>query len=185
MTDRREGENVIALLERQHDEIRTLLGIVEGTTGDERRDAFHDLVRLLAVHETAEEEVVHPEVRNIDGGGAVVDARVGEEHRAKHLLSTLYDMGPDAEGFDILFAELKADVLAHAQHEEQEEFPLLRRAHDEDRLRSMAGAVRAAEMFAPTRPHPGVETAAANLLLGPPLAVMDRARDAIRSVLKR
>ncbi|ONI75226.1 hemerythrin [Actinosynnema sp. ALI-1.44] len=185
MTDRREDENVIALLERQHVEIRTLFEVVESATGDKRRDAFHDLVRLLAVHETAEEEVVHPEVRNVDGGDAVVDARVGEEHRAKRLLSTLHDLGPDAEGFDILLTELKADVLAHAEHEEREEFPLLRKLHDEDRLRSMAGAVRAAEMIAPTRPHPGVESATANLLLGPPLAIMDRARDAIRSVLKR
>lgn len=185
MTDRREDENVIALLERQHVEIRTLFGVVEGATGDERRDAFYDLVRLLAVHETAEEEVVHPEVRHVAGGDAVADARVGEEHRAKQLLSTLYDMGPEAEGFDILLAELKADVLAHAGHEEREEFPLLRKAHDEDRLRSMAGAVRAAEMLAPTRPHPGVESPAANLVFGPPLAIMDRARDAIRSVFKR
>lgn len=183
MTDRRD-ENVIALLERQHVEIRTLFGVVEGTTGDEHRYAFHDLVRLLAVHETAEEEVVHPEVRSI-GGDAVVDARIGEEHRAKQLLSTLYDMGPDAEGFDILFTELKEDVLAHVGHEEREEFPLLRRAHDEDKLRTMASAVRAAEMFAPTRPHPGIESATANFVLGPPLAIMDRARDAIRSMLKR
>jgi hemerythrin superfamily protein len=131
MTDRREDENVIALLERQLAEIRTLFGVVEGATGDERRDAFYDLLRLLAVHETAEEEIVHPEVRDIEGGDVVVNARIGEEHRAKQLLSTLYDMGPDAEGFDILFVELKVDVLAHAAHEEREEFPLLRKAHDE------------------------------------------------------
>jgi len=49
----------------------------------------------------------------------------------------------------------------------------------------MAGAVRAAERIAPTRPHPGVESPAANFLLGPPLAIMDRARDAIREVLRR
>lgn len=182
MTDRRD-ESVIALLERQHVEIRTLLGVVAGTTGAKRRDAFQDLVRLLAVHETAEEEVVHPEVRII-GGDAAVDPRIEEEHRAKHLLSVLYDMGPDAEGFDILFAELKANVLAHTGHEEREEFPLLRNAYDEDKLRVMAGAVCAAELVAPAHPHPGAEGAAADLALGPPLAIMDRARDAIRSVLK-
>lgn len=183
MTDRRD-ENVIALLERQHVDIRTLLGVVEGAAGDKRRDAFHDLVRLLAVHEIAEEEVVHPEVRSV-GGDAVVDARVGEEHRAKQLLSTLYDMGPDADGFDILFTELKQDVLAHAGHEEREEFPLLRRARDEGELREMANAVRAADVSVPARPHPGAESAKADFVPGPPLALMDRARDAIRSVLKR
>jgi hemerythrin superfamily protein len=184
MTDRRD-ENVITLLERQHVEIRMLFGVLERSTGAERRKAFHDLVRLLAVHETAEEEVLHPEVRALEGGRAVVEARLGEEHRAKQLLSTLYDIGPDTEGFDILLAELREDVLAHAGHEEREEFPLLRAAHDEDKLRSMAGAVRAAEAIAPTRPHPGIESAAGNVLLGPPLAIMDRAKDAIRAVLGR
>jgi hypothetical protein len=46
-------------------------------------------------------------------------------------------------------------------------------------------AVRAAEAIAPTRPHPGVQSAKANLLLGPPSAIMDRTRDLIRSALRR
>jgi hypothetical protein len=47
----------------------------------------------------------------------------------------------------------------------------------------MAATVKVAEAAAPTRPHPGVESAKANLLLGPPAAIMDRARDAIRAAL--
>lgn len=47
----------------------------------------------------------------------------------------------------------------------------------------MAVTVRLAEAVAPTRPHAGVESAKANLLLGPPVAIMDRARDAIRAAL--
>jgi hypothetical protein len=34
--------------------------------------------------------------------------------------------------------------------------------------------------FAPTRPHPGTESALANLALGAPRAVIDRARDLLR-----
>jgi hypothetical protein len=33
--------------------------------------------------------------------------------------------------------------------------------------------------MAPTRPHPGVESAAANILVGPFAAMLDRTRDAI------
>jgi hemerythrin superfamily protein len=143
------------------------------------------LVRLLAVHETAEEELVHPAVRAADGGEPVVDARVAEEHRAKELLSTMDKIGPDADGFDTLLVQLRDDVIAHAEHEEREEFPLLRTAYDDNRLRQLALAVRAAEAIAPTRPHPGLESPAANLLLGPPAAIMDRARDLIRGALGR
>jgi iron-sulfur cluster repair protein YtfE (RIC family) len=177
-------EDVLDLLYRQHEEIRRLFADVEQAGADERSSLFHELVRLLSVHETAEQELVHPAIRDL-GGADVVDARVGEEHRATELLSTLTDMGTEAEGFDTLLAQLREDVLAHAEHEEQAEFPILRQGTPRERLVSLAGAVRAAERIAPTRPHPGVESPAANLLLGPPLAIMDRARDAIRAVLGR
>src|SRR5829696_541155 len=160
------GEDVITLLERQHQEIRALFTEMDSATGDERRDAFHRLVRLLAVHETAEEEVVHPRAREAENGDAVVDARLGEEHRAKELLTTLVDMGPEAEGFDLLLLQLRDDVLAHAEHEEREEFPRVRAICSPEELRGMAVAVKAAEAVAPTRPHPGVESAKANLVLG-------------------
>jgi hypothetical protein len=44
----------------------------------------------------------------------------------------------------------------------------------------MAAAVKAAEAMAPTHPHAGVESAAANLLVGPFAAMMDRTRDVLR-----
>ncbi|WIX99217.1 hemerythrin domain-containing protein [Amycolatopsis mongoliensis] len=177
-------EDVIDLLRRQHREIRAMFAELETAKGDRRPELFHDLVRLLAVHETAEELVVHPEIRHLEpAAGAVVDARLGEEHRAKELLTTLQKMGPGAEGFDTLLLQLRDDVLAHAEHEEREEFPLLRAHRPPERLRAMAATVKVAEAVGPTRPHPGVESAKANLVLGPPAAIMDRARDLIRAAL--
>lgn len=178
-----DDQDVVELLTEQHRLIRAVFGEVADATGKDRTGAFRRLVRLLAIHETAEEEVVHPAVREADGGEPVVAARLAEERTAKELLSTMDDIGPDAEGFDTLLVQLRDDVLAHAEHEERQEFPLLRAAYDADRLRSMARAVRAAEAIAPTRPHPGVESPMANLLLGPPTAIMDRARDLIRNAL--
>ncbi|GLY67850.1 hemerythrin domain-containing protein [Amycolatopsis taiwanensis] len=180
-----EDIDVVTLLERQHEEIRQLFTEVEDAGNAHRAQAFGELVKLLSVHETAEEELVHPEVRQQQGGEPIVEARIREERRAKELLSSLDELGPDAEGFDTLLRELRDDVLAHADHEEQEEFPLLRRTSDEKRLRAMADTVRAAEAIAPTRPHPGVESPGEHLVLGPPTALMDRARDAIRSVLRQ
>src|SRR3979411_917544 len=169
-------EDVITLLQRQHEEIRELFGEVERADGDARRAAFRRLVRLLSVHEAAEEELVHPKVRQQDGGQPVVEARLDEERRAKELLSTMDGMGVGAEGFDTLLIKLREDVLAHAEYEEREEFPLLRKAHDPKRLGAQGQTVRAAEAMAPTRPHPGLQGATANVLLGPPVAIMDRAR---------
>ncbi|MGC5330249.1 hemerythrin domain-containing protein [Micromonospora sp. DT62] len=175
-------DDVVDLLLAQHARIEELFLLVIGSTGETRRDAFDDLVKLLAAHETAEEEVVHPLARTLPGGGgdAMVDERLAEERQAKETLKTLIAGGVDAEGFDTGIILLRDAVLTHARYEERQEFPLLRQHVPADRLRTMAGAVRMAEATAPTRPHPSAQSAKGNLAVGPALAVIDRVRDAIR-----
>lgn len=48
-----------------------------------------------------------------------------------------------------------------------------------EELERMGRAAKLAELIAPTRPHPGVESQSANLLAGPFAVMMDRARDAL------
>lgn len=179
-----ETDDVVGLLLGQHLRIRDLFTQVAETRGQERRDAFGQLVRLLAVHETAEEQVVHPLARRkLDGGGPLVDDRLAEEKQAKELLSRLDSAGPDHEDFLPLLAELRASVLLHAHHEELYEFPYLRHRCDPAELRALAVMVRAAERVAPTHPHPGVETGVENLVAGPALAVFDRVKDAVSKAI--
>jgi hemerythrin superfamily protein len=175
-------EDVVDLLLAQHAQAEQLFLLVIGSTGQTRRDAFDDLVKLLAAHETAEEEVLHPLARTLPGGGgdAMVDERLDEERQAKETLKTLVRGGVDADGFDTGIILLRDAVLAHARHEERYEFPLLRQHVPADRLRTLAAAVRTAEATAPTRPHPSAQTAKGNLAAGPALAVIDRVRDAVR-----
>lgn len=174
-------QDVVELLMTQHTQIKDLFSRLGMATGDQRRELFEDLVRLLAMHETAEEEVVHPLARrHIQAGDQVVDARLHEEQDAKQMLSDMYDKGIDAPTFESDLMALRDAVVAHATHEENEEFPYLRQSVDPGQLRSVATAVRAAEATAPTRPHPTAQTATANMMLGPPLAVFDRMRDAFR-----
>lgn len=179
--------DVVGLLLDQHRQIKELFGQVRSASGSEREQAFEDLVRLLAVHETAEEELVHPVAREVvDNGAAVVDDRLAEEDEAKHELAELYDLGVDHPEFDVRIARLAESVTKHAELEESREFQVLRQRLDVAQLHDMHGAVMVAERAAPTRPHPEVgESAPANLVAGPPLAVFDRVRDAIRDRKKR
>ncbi|HEY0637070.1 MAG TPA: hemerythrin domain-containing protein [Pseudonocardiaceae bacterium] len=173
--------DAVDLLLGQHMRIRDLFVRVEAATGRDRREAFRELVHLLAVHETAEEEVVHPLVRSaVEGGDAIVDDRLAEEHAAKKMLSRLEDTDPDGPEFGPLLAGLRQAVLTHANAEETHEFRYLRRSVDAEQLRALVPVVRAAEAMAPTHPHPGVESAKANLVAGPVAAVFDRARDLVR-----
>lgn len=177
--------DVVALLKEQHQRIRSMFEAVEKATGTERQERFDELRRLLAVHETAEEMVVHPRARLGEGGNDVVDARLAEEHSAKEVLAALDKMKAGDAGFDAKLAELRSSVIAHADNEEAEEFPLLEAETDEKTRATMAAAVRAAEAFAPTHPHPGVESATANFVAGPIASVIDRTRDAVQAVLGR
>jgi hemerythrin superfamily protein len=172
--------DVVSFLISQHERIKELFADVLAASGDVRRDRFSDLRRLLAVHETAEEEIVHPRARReLDDGADVVDARLQEENEAKQTLAALEKLDVDSAEFEKLFQELQADVLNHARAEEEQEFARLAGQVDDAELDRMRQAVELAESLAPTRPHAGVESATANMLAGPFAAMLDRVRDAL------
>ena len=179
-----QNETVIDLLRRQHKEIRTLFAKVEKASGKARAEAFDELRCLLAVHETAEEEVVHPFARRTIGNGdRIIDARLKEEKEAKELLQRLEALDTDSAEFERILARLRKDVESHAEHEENVEFPEVITKSSPEQLKGMAAAVKAAEAIAPTHPHPGTETPATHVALGPVAAVVDRTRDAIHKVM--
>jgi iron-sulfur cluster repair protein YtfE (RIC family) len=178
--------DVVDLLIEQHMQIRDLFLEVEAATGDTRREAFHRLVTLLAVHETAEEQVVRPLTRlSVEGGNEIANDRLAEEHDAKQTLAALERMGSDAPEFPQLLNQLRIDVLDHASKEEAYEFRYLRRNVPATQLRALTAVVKAAEAVAPTHPHPGVESATANTLAGPALSLFDRTKDLARKLLSQ
>jgi hemerythrin superfamily protein len=183
MVTKHQDENVVELLQRQHEEIRKLFAKVEKAKGKDRQDAFDELRCLLAVHETAEEEIVHPYARHVIGNGErIIDARLKEERDAKELLQELERIGVDSIEFEPMLGRLHKAVEAHAEREEHQEFPEILARSTPEQLRGMTTAVKAAEAIAPTHPHPGTESPAKNVMLGPIASVMDRTRDAIRKV---
>ncbi|GAA3698861.1 hemerythrin domain-containing protein [Nonomuraea antimicrobica] len=168
----------------QHGRIRDLFDEVEQAAPDKAEEAFERLTRALCVHETAEEEIVHPYARRkLDNGQDVVADRLTEENKAKRMLLDLHKAGVDHPDFWEGLAVLRTAVTAHARSEERYEFAKLRAHTSTAERRAMAAAVRAAESLAPTRPHPGTESVAMNVLVGTPIALMDRARDLIRNAL--
>jgi hemerythrin superfamily protein len=174
------GSDVITFLKSQHEDIKGLLERVEASKGPDRTQAFLALRKMLAVHETAEEEIVHPAARHaVPGGDTIVQARLQEENEAKKALAELEKLDADSQEFESKFHVFKGAVIAHAGAEEREEFDRLASRLDAARLERMRKAAQLAESVAPTRPHPGVESAAANLLIGPFAAMVDRSRDAL------
>jgi hypothetical protein len=101
-------------------------------------------------------------------------ARPPANRTAPRTVRDLYDSGVDAPDCPDRLLALRNAGLLHAKREERYEFPHLRHAVAAGTLERLTAAVLAAEAFAPTRPHPGVESAKANLATGPVLAVVDR-----------
>jgi hemerythrin superfamily protein len=173
-------DDVIDFLKDQHEQIKGLFGKVLAAQGRQREQAFAELRKLMAIHETAEEEIVHPAARRaLVDGESIVATRLHEENEAKQALSLLEKLDVGSMEFETRFRALKTAVLAHAESEEEEEFDELADELDDAQLRRMRKAVAFAESVAPTRPHPGVESAAGNMLAGPFVAMVDRVRDAL------
>jgi hemerythrin superfamily protein len=170
--------DVVAFLQQQHDQVRTLLDEVVESVGSERQQSFDAVRELLARHETAEEIVVRPLTRKAPAGDRIAQARMDEENEAKKALAELEKLDVSSPEFSSAFTPFRTAVRSHADAEEQIEFPLLRQHTDEDTLAGAQAKVALAEQTAPTHPHPSAKTTAMNYIAGPFAAMLDRARDA-------
>jgi hemerythrin superfamily protein len=131
--------DVVDILMAQHEQVKGLMEQIAGADRADKQRLFADLVTMLKEHEKGEQRVVHPVTRSsVSGGDATANARLGEEQRADQLIAQMQDLTSNDREFDVWFERLQAAVLAHAEHEEREEFPKLRRDLAPERLRTMA-----------------------------------------------
>jgi hemerythrin superfamily protein len=157
--------------------------------GDHGRiaEAFRGLRSDLSTHEEAEETIFWPAVRaDVPGGEDLVRGRLEEEQTLKELLAQLDDTDVSDSEFPIRARAFMQAVLAHAEQEEQQVFPAVRKALDDNRLTQLGGALRAAKAIVPTRPHPAApNTPPGNLVAGLVAGVVDRARDVAQAAVSR
>ena len=139
------NDDAIDVLLTQHQQIKQAFARVAESTGAAKADAFAELQALLRAHELGEQDIIHPATRNLAGEGDVADGRVAEELEADEALAQLAGLGISDGDFDARLAELQAAVLTHAEHEENEEFPALRRALTPEQLGSLGAQLLAAE----------------------------------------
>lgn len=137
--------DVVDVLIAQHALVEDLFRETLTAAGEAKQQRFDELVRVLELHEAAEQEAVHPLARDRIDSPAIVEDRLGEEQLATRLIADLVQLGANADGFDRALAELRIAVLTHARHEERYEFPQLRHTVPAAELASMVAAVRAAE----------------------------------------
>lgn len=169
------------LLRTRHREVKAMFEQLLHSAGPERQELFDCLRAMLAVHETAEEVVVHPKVRSFDDEGKrAVEARLEEEQVGKRALFELEAMDCADPTFLLRVEQLRDAVVAHAEAEERELFPRIEQRCSSEEQRKMAKRIELAEKMAPTHPHPhGPSGAVGNLIIGPFAAMTDMVRDAL------
>ena len=154
MLDRRTGD-LVDLLLAQHREIEQRLEEVASATGEARETAFSELYRVVYAHETGEQEVMHPAVRDLLHDADTAEARITEEAAAGERLVELRGVLDDEVAFGPLFLQVRESITAHARAEESNEFPRLRRLLSAERLHILGNSLRAFQSTADEEPARG------------------------------
>jgi hemerythrin superfamily protein len=177
--------DAISLLTDDHRAVEELFGRYEQTDDPQERTRIaHEVVHELAVHGEIEELLFYPAIRDaIADGDSAADEAIHEHVEIKETLNDLDRMSADDEGFDAKMRELMAEVRHHVEEEEADVFPRFREAVSAEDLERLGGALRRAKSLVPTRPHPSAPTGpVGKLVASPPVALIDRVRDAVRSI---
>lgn len=175
--------DALELISADHQKVRDLFDRFEQATDPQvRTEIMHAVVHELAVHGEIEEAIFYPELRKaLPDGDELVDESVEEHVEMKETLNALDGMTAGDDGFDERMGQLMGEVRHHMQEEEDEIFPKVRDAIGNHNLREMGGRMERAKLVVPTRPHPHAPTGpVGKAVTGPPVALVDRVRDAVR-----
>ena len=171
--------DAITLLKADHREVEKLFKAYEklGEKADVTKErTAGEIVRLLSVHASIEEQVFYPAVRSEipDLEGDVLEA-LEEHHVAKWVLSEIDGLGPDDERYDAKVTVLIESVRHHVEEEETEMFPAVRSALGRKRLGEIGERLEQAKKTAPTKPHPrSSDTPPGNVLAAPIARLLDK-----------
>jgi hemerythrin superfamily protein len=182
--------NALMLLKTDHKTVEALFKQFEkiGDNGASKKKALvQKIIKELAVHAAIEEQVFYPAVRKAvkKAEDDVLEA-LEEHHIVKWVLSELDGMDPEEERFDAKVTVLMENVRHHVKEEEQELFPEVKKKMSAKELTVLGGLMEKAKRTAPTRPHPRApDTPPGNIVAGRGAALLDKAKDAASSLMKR
>lgn len=179
-----EAMDAIEMLTRDHREVEGLFGQFESASNpDSKTQLAHRVVHDLAVHGEIEELRFYPRIREVlDDGDRLADDAIEEHLAIKETLNEIDSVTAEEDGFDQRMHDLIREVRHHVEEEEGELFPKLRQALGSEELRELGERMERARSMVPTRPHPNAPTSpGAKAAASPPVALVDRIRDAIRN----
>lgn len=151
------SDDVTSVIAAQHEHIKALLKAVRRQTGHRRAAAFHTLRLTLALHETAEEQAIHPQaLHQLGAYDRAASDRIAEEQTAGQTIGALEMVDVDSDQFNSTFGHLATDVTDHAGAEEADEWPALGKITDPAVINAMVEQMRAVTQLAADPSAPGI-----------------------------
>jgi hemerythrin superfamily protein len=151
--------DALDLLIADHNRVRGLFARFEQA---KEKDDQVEMVELagkifdeLTVHTTIEEDVFYPAVHDTDEDiSETVDEGLQEHHVAKVLMEELGQVEAGSDEWLAKMAVLIENVEHHAEEEEEELFPQLRKVFGDSRLEAMGDKLQAAKQRRGASPVP-------------------------------
>ena len=149
--------DALSLLTADHNRVRGLFARFQAAEEEKDTGTMMELAAKiiveLEVHTTIEEEIFYPEIKGANEEiKDVVDEGVEEHHVAKILIEEVKGLTPEDDAFAAKMKVLIESVEHHAEEEEQEMFPEVRKALDTAKREDMGVRLEArkAQLGAPT-----------------------------------
>jgi hemerythrin superfamily protein len=182
------GPDAIELLKKDHRAVEALFKRFDKLDGKkkEQQKVVAEIIRQLSIHAAIEEQLLYPTSRKlVKATEEEVLEALEEHHLVKIMLSELMKMRPTDERYEAKVTVLKEVVEHHVADEENKLFPQIKKLGSV-KLRSLGAQLEAARKTAPTRPHPRApDTPPGNIVTGAGAALVDRALDAGKSLVKK
>jgi hemerythrin superfamily protein len=133
----------LKMLKQDHDRVKELMGHIEEGADDEREQLFAVLVDELRIHETIEEEVLYPTLKEHPRTEEITLEGFEEHHVVDTLLAEMIDLPVGDETWEAKFTVMKENLEHHIGEEEDEMFPQAREVLDEDELEDLGARMEA------------------------------------------
>lgn len=183
--------NIISVLTNDHRSVEALFTRFEEADTDD----LEELARLraliteqLAIHAEIEEQTLYPALREAPDAGDDVLEALEEHHAVKVTLRELEKLPPTHERFRAKMQVVIDSVRHHVEEEEGEGglFEVARKTIKQPDAEAMALRAEQLRDAGPNRPHPfAPDQPPLNILLGPPVAVLDRVMTTARHLLEK
>jgi hemerythrin-like domain-containing protein len=137
--------DAVQLLKEDHDKVKKLLEDVASTTErgvKTREELFTKIKRELEVHESIEEEIFYPALKEHPKTKEITLEAYEEHHVVDMVMAEIEGVPYDDERWGAKFKVMKENIEHHIEEEENEMFKQARQVFDDDELEALGEQMR-------------------------------------------